>query len=298
MDLKNIVVTGGTGFVGRRLLPHLDQPLVLTRSPEKHMADPNAKYAYWNSDTILDPETLVGCQGVVHLAGEPIAEGRWTTERKQRIRDSRVIGTRCLVKSLAKMDKRPEVLVAASAVGYYGNRPGEDLTEDSEPGEGFLSDVCEEWEAEAAEAEHLGIRVCRVRLGIVLEPSAGALEKMLPFFKMGVAGPLGSGRQYFPWVHVDDIVGILLHCLQNRHIQGAVNAVAPESLSNLKFTRKLGKALRRPTLLPVPKFGLKLLYGEFADSLFDDQKVVPQALQQSGYRFKFPNLDTALKDLL
>ena len=298
MDLKDIVVTGGTGFVGNRLLPRLDHPLVLTRSPEKHHSDPTADYAYWNSDNILEPEVLEGCRGIVHLAGEPIAEGRWTTEKKQRIRDSRVIGTRCLVKSLAKLEKRPDVLVAASAVGYYGHRPGVELTEDSEAGEGFLSDVCEEWEAEAIEAEHLGIRVCRVRLGIVLEPSAGALEKMLPFFKLGIAGPLGSGRQYFPWVHVDDIVGILLHCLQNPNVKGPVNAVAPESLSNLKFTRKLGKALHRPTLLPVPRFGLKMLYGEFADSLFDDQKVIPKALQDSGYHFQFPDLEAALKDLL
>lgn len=301
MQTTHIAVTGGTGFLGRRFTRQLTQPLILTRSPGKYVQvdEPSEpRFARWDSNEILDPAVLAGIQSVVHLAGEPIADGRWTTEKKQRIRDSRVIGTRCLVRSLAKMEVRPKVLVSASAVGFYGNRPKEILNENSEAGEGFLPEVCEEWEAEALEAEALGIRVCTLRLGVVLDPNAGALEKMLPFFKLGIAGPLGTGRHFFPWVHVDDVVGLIMHCLHNEKVSGPVNAVAPDPINNLKFTRQLGKALHRPTLLPVPKFGLRLLYGEFAESLFDDQHVHPQVAIETGYRFQYPQISDALNDLL
>lgn len=300
MSYPNLALTGGTGFLGKKLRERLEAPLVLTRSPERHaQASQDAtRFAEWNSDLILPPDVLKGIQAVVHLAGEPIAEGRWNAERKQRIRDSRVIGTRCLIKSLARMSQRPSVLISASAVGFYGNRPGETLTESSDPGQGFLCDVCEEWEAEALEAENLGIRVCLIRLGIVLDPESGAMEKMLPFFKLGIAGPLGTGRQYFPWIHVDDVVGLILHCLDRPNVSGPVNAVAPETVTNWQFTRQLGKTLHRPTLLPVPKFGLKTLYGEFAESLFDDQKVQPVVAKETGYDFRYPDLKMALNHLL
>ena len=297
------IVSGATGLIGSRLLPHLHHPTALSRSANHKQSQSDGgtesiNWVQWNSGQILDPATLPAADAVVHLAGEPIAASRWTTETKQKIRDSRVIVTRCLVKSMARMNPRPSVLVAASAVGYYGHRPGETLDEESAAGEGFLADVCEEWEAEAAEAEHLGIRVCRLRLGVVLHPTSGALEKMLPFFKLGIAGPLGTGRQHFPWVHIDDVIGLILHCLQNNDVSGPVNAVAPQPITNLQFTRSLGRVLHRPTLLPVSKFGLKVMYGDFADALFEDQKVLPNVAMETHYQFQFENVDSALKDLL
>lgn len=312
-----ILISGGTGLVGGSLIARLlddkkistqetvdrDKPLitVLTRSPDRHRGNSsqeNVSYLRWDSDQILTPESLQGTTAVIHLAGDPIAEGRWNTEKKQRIRDSRVIGTRCLVKSLAAMKQPPEVLISASAVGFYGHRPGESLTENSSAGSGFLPEVCQEWEAEAEAATRYGIRVCRIRIGIVMDSAGGALEKMLPFFKLGIGGTLGSGRQFFPWIHVNDLIGLLLSCMRDRQISGAVNAVAPTPTTNKMFTKALGQVLRRPTLLPVPKFGLKLLYGDFADSLFDSQQVLPQVALDAGYSFEFPEIQAALADLL
>jgi len=295
-----IAITGGTGLVGGKLVSTLPRPLVLTRSPEKYNKQPGSEVRYlkWDSNQILESQDLEGVTGVIHLAGDPIAQGRWNTIKKQKIRDSRVIGTRCLVKSLAAMKQKPSVLVSASAVGFYGDRPGDVLDENSQPGVGFLPEVCQEWEAEALAARELGIRVCLVRIGIVMDTSGGALQQMLPFFKLGLGGPLGLGRQYFPWVHVDDLVGIIHHCLSNQTVSGPINAVAPQATTNWQFTKSLGKVLHRPTLLPIPKFGLKLLYGEFADNLFDWQQVVPKVAQDSGYQFQFPGIDDTLQDLL
>lgn len=302
-----ILISGGTGLVGRRLIGQLTGPVCLLsrRAPAQAAeAVPSSNAAtkvqtlQWDAASLLSPQALGPVRAVVHLAGDPVAEGRWTTEKKQRIRDSRVIGTRSLVKSLLQLPQPPEVLVAASAVGFYGHRPGEDLTEASPAGSGFLPEVCQEWEAEALAAETGGIRVIRLRIGIVLDPHGGALGKMLPIFRSGLGGPLGSGRQYFPWIHADDLVGLIQHGLQSPALSGAINAVAPTPTTNWQFTQALGRAVHRPAFFPAPKFGLRLVFGEFANSLFDDQKVLPRVALESGYTFRFKTCDEALRDLL
>ncbi len=298
-----ILISGGTGLVGQRLVSSLHEPVcVLTRKPP---SNPNAsdahgsvRYLRWDAASILPAAELGSVRAAIHLAGDPVAEGRWTTEKKQRIRDSRVIGTRSLVKSLGQLATPPEVLISASAVGYYGHRPGETLTETSAVGSGFLPEVCAEWEAQADAARPYGIRVCQIRIGIVLDPNGGALGKMLPIFRSGLGGPLGLGRQHFPWIHSADLVGLIQHCLVNRSISGPINAVAPTPTTNWQFTRALSSAVHRPAWIPVPKFGLRLAFGEFGNSLFDDQRVEPRVALQSGYSFQFPEIQSALQDLL
>ncbi|CAI8024913.1 Epimerase family protein slr1223 [Geodia barretti] len=234
---------------------------------------------------------------VIHLAGETIA-GRWNAEKKQRIRDSRILSTRNLVESFAAADTKPDVLVCASAIGYYGDSGDERFTEVSPAGTDFLAEVCQEWESEAQKAIALGIRVVMVRIGLVLGLGGGLLTQVLPPFKMGVGGILGSGRQWMSWVHVDDVVGIVLHVLENSEIRGPLNATAPTPVRNTEFTKTLGAVLRRPTLLPVPTFGLKLMMGEFADFVVLSQNVVPEKTEVSGYEFRYPTLESALRNLL
>ncbi|MBL8892606.1 MAG: TIGR01777 family oxidoreductase [Planctomycetaceae bacterium] len=298
-----ILVTGGTGLVGRRLLNSLLGPVcVLSRKPpineEGAVSNAKVRYLRWNAASIIPPVDLGLVRAAIHLAGDPVAEGRWNIEKKQRIRDSRVIGTRCLVKSLAQLPTPPEVLISASAVGYYGNRPGETLTEASTVGQGFLPEVCAEWEAEAEAAQKFGIRVCRIRIGIVLDPNGGALGKMLPIFRMGLGGPLGFGRQHFPWIHAADLVGLIRHCLEHENVTGPINAVAPTPTTNWTMTRALARAVGRPAVIPAPKFGLQLLFGEFGKSLFDDQLVQPRVAIESGYSFQYTTIEAALQDLL
>jgi uncharacterized protein (TIGR01777 family) len=220
---------------------------------------------------------------VFNLAGEPVAEGRWTDERKRRIRDSRVLGTRNLVAGLAGLTTRPRVLVSASAVGYYGDRGDQTLDETSSPGHGFLADVCVEWEREALAAERLGIRVVCVRTGIVLAHGGGALAKMLTPFRMGAGGKLGNGRQWMPWIHLDDEVGILLHAMKDARLHGAINAVGPRPVTNAEFTRALGRAMHRPAFLPVPKTALRLAFGEMSEILTASQRVLPKEAERTGY---------------
>jgi uncharacterized protein (TIGR01777 family) len=294
------VVTGGTGLVGRRLVERLSGPVCVLsrRPPEQPAAGGSIEYLQWDAASLLSAAALGSVRAVVNLAGDPVAEGRWTTEKKQRIRDSRVIGTRCLVKSLGQLPTPPEVLVSASAVGFYGHRPGETLTEASGPGEGFLPEVCCEWEAEARAAEALGIRVCLLRIGIVLDPAGGALGKMLPIFRWGLGGKLGSGRQYFPWIHAADLVGLILHCLHTPTISGPINAVAPTPTTNAEFTRALARVVGRPAFLPAPKFGLQMAFGEFGKSLFDNQRIEAKVAVSSGYSFQYSTVDAALQDLI
>ncbi|MBL8856359.1 MAG: TIGR01777 family oxidoreductase [Planctomycetaceae bacterium] len=298
----SILISGGTGLVGRRLLAKLSGPVcVLTRQPPlaKPPGQPESvRYLTWNAASILPAADLGSIRAAIHLAGDPVAEGRWTPEKKQRIRDSRVIGTRSLVKSLGQLPTPPEVLISASAVGFYGHRPGETLTETSAVGSGFLPEVCAEWEAAAEAATQYGIRVCRIRIGIVLDPNGGALGKMLPIFRWGLGGPLGLGLQYFPWIHAADLVGLIEHCLANRSVSGPINAVAPTATTNWQWTRALARAVGRPAWIPAPKFGLRLAFGEFGKSLFDNQKVEPRVALDSGYQFQFPTVRQALEDLL
>ncbi len=236
---------------------------------------------------------------VVNLAGASIADGRWSTQRKELLRTSRIDTTRALVNALAKMNARPSVLVSASAIGIYGDRGNETLTEESNPGTNFLAGLAQEWEAEALKAEALGIRVVVARFGIILAREGGALAKMMLPFKFGAGGKLGSGRQWMSWVMLEDVVGALKLTIENSAARGAINFVAPQPLQNFEFTKILAKALRRPALFPAPAFALRLALGEMADALLlSSQRVAPQALEKSGYRFLHADLSTALKNLL
>ena len=296
------LVTGGTGMVGPRLLRMLDQPVVLSRNPERarekvgHLA---GRIIRWDPMAGPPPaEAFAGVEAVFHLAGESVAEGRWTAAQKARIRDSRVVGTRNLVQGIAQVSDRPRVLVSASAVGYYGDRGEEELTESASPGRDFLADVCVAWEKEALAAEKLGVRVVTERTGIVLGAGGGALAKMLTPFKLGAGGPLGNGRQWMPWVHVSDLARLYLHAAEHESIRGPMNAVAPHPVRNSEFTKALGRQLRRPAFMPAPYLGLRLLFGEFAQVLFASQRVVPQVALDTGFTFQYPDIAAALKEIL
>jgi uncharacterized protein (TIGR01777 family) len=239
-------------------------------------------------------EALQGIDVVFNLAGEPVAEGRWTQDKKRRIRDSRVIGTSKLVAGLRELDRKPTVLVSASAVGYYGDRDDQELDETSEVGRGFLAEVCAAWEREALAAEALGVRVVCVRIGIVLARSGGALARMLTPFKLGAGGRLGSGKQWMPWIHLDDVVGVLLHAARNEVVRGAMNAVSPQPVTNAEFTRALGRALHRPAFLSMPKAALRIAFGEMSEVVMASQRVLPRVAESTGYNFRHPGLEGAL----
>src|SRR5258708_4304864 len=241
----------------------------------------------------------VGADAVVNLAGASIADGRWTKQRKELLRASRIDTTRALVNALAKMNARPSVLVSASAIGYYGNRGDETLTVESKPGRDFLSSLAQEWEVEALKAEALGIRVVLARFGIILAREGGALPKMMVPFKFGAAGKLGSGRQWMSWVTLEDVVGILRFAIENASVRGVINVVSTQPLQNVEFTKVLAKAMHRPALFPAPAFALRLALGEMADALLlSSQRVLPQVLEKTGYQFVHSDLSTALKNLV
>ena len=295
-----ITVTGASGFIGRRLLKSLAGDAhtvqVLSRHAGTNMPG-NIKVWPWDPAKSEPPaDALRDTDAVIHLAGEPVAQ-RWTGHVKQRIRDSRELGTRHLVQAISKLPKPPGVLVCASASGYYGSRGDEILTEDSPAGAGFLADVCRAWEAEALKVEAFGTRVVRVRIGIVLDTRGGALQKMLPPFKMGVGGKMGTGKQWMSWIHIDDLVGIF-RCAVEQRVPGVMNGVAPYPVVNAEFTRTLAATLHRPAIFPVPEFALKLLFGEMSEVLFASQRVSPKAAEQAGYRYRFPQLSAALADIL
>ena len=302
--MANVLVSGGTGFIGSRVCTALhergDTVHVLSRNPtraETKLKSARAVYG-WNPETEkLPSEATSDVKAVVHLAGETIA-GRWNAEKKRRIRDSRILSTRNLVESLAGLPTKPDVLVCASAIGYYGDSGDEHFTEVSPAGTDFLAKVCQEWEAEAQKADAFGIRVVMVRIGLVLGLGGGLLTQVLPPFKMGIGGILGSGRQWMSWIHVNDVVGIVIHALENAEIRGPLNATAPVPVRNVEFTKTLGSVLRRPTLFPVPTFGLRLLMGEFADFVVLSQNVLPEKTEVSGYDFHHRTLESALRDLL
>ena len=302
--MANVLVSGGTGFIGNRVCDALHQKgdavHVLSRDPVRAQSKLNsAKAVYsWNPEIEkLPADATSNMNAVIHLAGESIA-GRWNPEKKRRIRDSRILSTQNLVTSLADTDTKPDVLVCASAIGYYGGNDSESFTEASPAGTDFIAEVCEEWEAAAQKANALGIRVVTVRIGLVLGLGGGLLQQVLPPFKMGVGGILGNGKQWMSWVHIDDVVGILLHALESNQIHGTLNATAPNPVRNTEFTKTLGGVLRRPTLFPVPTFGLKLMMGEFADFIVMSQKVIPERTEASGYEFYYRTLESALNALL
>jgi uncharacterized protein (TIGR01777 family) len=300
-----VAVTGATGTTGRALVAALiergDSVVAFSRDASRaRSALPSGVEAVsWPApqDGLPPTEALEGVDGVVHLLGEPIAQ-RWSDSARREIRDSRVLSTRNLVGGLAELSSRPGVLVSQSASGYYGPRGDEPVDEAGSPGDDFLAEVCVAWEAEARAAEELGLRVALTRTGVVLSPSGGALEKMLPFFKLGVGGPVAGGRQYVPWIHLDDLVGALIFCLDDPDVSGPVNASAPEPATNAELSKALGRVLHRPAFAPVPALAVKALYGEMATVVTKGVRMVPGKLEQLGYEFKRPDLEPALKRLL
>jgi hypothetical protein len=292
-----VLVSGASGLLGRQLSHFLTTgghtviPLVRKRGRG------GQREVVWNpAEGRLDASDLEGMDAVVHLAGENIASSRWTDAQKARIRDSRVNGTRTLAEALARLERPPAVLVSASAVGYYGDRGDETLTEATEPGLGFLADVCRAWEAATAPAEAGGIRVVHLRIGVVLSHRGGALKKMLPVFRLGLGGKLGSGHQYLSWIHINDLVGAIHHAILSDGLSGPVNATAPAPVTNLEFTRTLGRILRRPTVAPLAATPARALFGEMADALFlAGCKALPTKLEQSDYRFRHVRLEEALR---
>jgi uncharacterized protein (TIGR01777 family) len=257
------------------------------------------RHFQWNPQAgSLDPQALEGVQAVVHLAGANVG-ARWTAQHKARIRDSRVVGTRLLCEKLAALAQPPETLVCASAIGYYGDRGAEELTEDSSVGRGFLPDVCREWEDATAPAAARGIRVVHLRFGIVLTPAGGSLQQMLLPFRLGLGARLGNGRQYMSWLSLEDAIGSIHKALTDPGLRNAVNGVSPEPVTNATFTKTLGRVLGRPTFLAAPPVILRLLLGEMADGLLlSSTRVLPEKLLQSGYDFRHPDLETALRHLL
>jgi uncharacterized protein (TIGR01777 family) len=295
-----ILVTGATGLVGSTLLPILKskghEVFRLVRSQAK--IGPDA--IYWNPEQgIDDAARLEGLDAVVHLAGENIAEGRWSEERKARIRDSRVKGTRVLSETLARLTAPPRALISASAIGYYGNRGDEIMREESAPGTDFLADVCREWEAATTPAAQSGMRVVKLRFGVILTPKGGALTKMLAPFQFALGGKLGSGKQYMSWVTLDDAVGAINHALSDETLSGPVNVVAPNPVTNYEFTKTMGRVLSRPTIFSVPAFAVRLTFGEMGDvALLSSTRVEPARLKESGYVFQHPELESALRQML
>lgn len=297
------LVTGATGFVGRQLLKLLDHPIVLSRDGANAQAELSAyRVKAFSWDPAEEPapaRAFEGVDAVFHLAGEPVAEGRWTAAKKNRLRESRVLGTKNLVKALSQLPTKPKVLVSASAVGYYSDRGEEVLDETRPPENDFLGELCQAWEREAQEAEKLGIRVVTVRVGIVLGQNGGALAKMLPPFRFGLGAPLGSGRQYMPWIHIEDLVRLMVFAAEHENVRGPANGVGPLPVTNREFTKTLGKVLSRPTILPpVPRFMLNLMFGEFGQILLHSQRVVPKKALEAGFEFRFSELEPALRDVL
>jgi uncharacterized protein (TIGR01777 family) len=297
-----VTVTGATGRIGSRVVAALrrrgDDVAVLSRDAGAARASLGVEAHAWQPESGPAPaDALIGRDAVLHLAGEDVAQ-RWSDDAKRRLRSSRELGTRNLVAGLRAAEPRPGALVSASAVGYYGPRGDERVAEDAAPGGGFLAQLCVIWEREAAAAEALGIRVVRVRTGVVLDKDGGALARMLPFFRLGVGGPVAGGRQYMPWIHVDDVVGIYLAALDGDAWRGAVNATAPEPATNKDFSRALGRALRRPALAPVPGLAVRALYGEMAQIVVTGQRAVPERTLALGYHFAHRELDEALRSAL
>jgi uncharacterized protein (TIGR01777 family) len=294
-----ILVTGSTGLVGSVLVPSLrskgHEVLRAVRSSPK-----GADEIEWDPERDkIEVSKLTELDAAVHLAGESVAGGRWTDEKKRRILESRVKGTRLLSETLARLNPKPKVLVSASAIGYYGSRGSEVMTEESTTGEGFLAGVSRQWESSTVAAAEAGIRVVVLRIGVVLSAKGGALGKMLPPFKLGLGGKVGDGTQYMSWIAIEDVVGIIEHALEDETLSGPVNTVAPNPVTNAEFTKALGSAISRPTIFPFPAFAARLAFGEMADeTLLSSIRVLPQRLTKSGYKFRYSNLDDALRNAL
>ncbi len=295
-----ILITGSSGMIGTALSIYLSSKghdiVRLTRSK----SDPEENKYNWIPEAgIIDTSGLEGINAVVHLAGENISSGRWTDEKKARIRRSRVKGTKFLCESLARLNNKPEVVICASAIGYYGERGDEILTEDSGNGEGFLAEVCSEWENAIGFCSSSGVRTSCLRTGLVLSMDGGALPRMLAPFKMGAGGTLGSGKQYMSWIALDDLLSVIEFVLLDKNISGPVNAAAPNPVTNREFTKTLGSVLKRPALFSMPSFAARLIFGEMGDQLLlSSTRVIPEKLRQNGFRFRFEKIEAAIRSLL
>lgn len=306
-------ITGATGFVGKRLVELAAQESglqvrVFSRNASRARAlfpipagglSP-IEIAEWDYEREVPSfGVLSGVDAVIHLAGENVAGRRWSGSQKKRIRDSRVLSTRNLIEGIKRQRPfAPKTLICASAIGYYGPRGDEEITEDASPGSGFLADVCQDWEAEARRAEFHGLREVRVRVGVVLGPGGGAMVPMVAAFKKYAGGRMGNGKQWMSWVHREDLVRLFLHVLKDDSLRGAFNGTSPQPVRNVEFTKALGQVLHRPTLLPAPGFGMRILLGEFAGMLVTGQRVVPKRALESGFEFHYPQLDGALREIL
>lgn len=299
-----VIITGGSGLIGRALARELGGAghdiVVLTRDPDRAgRLPPGVRAAKWDGKTaqgwspLLDADTAI-----VHLAGESIAEGRWTAEKKRRIRDSRVVSGQAVMDAIREAPARPRVLIQSSAVGYYGPHGDEVIPEDAPPGRDFLAEICKEWEASTAEAEGLGVRRALARTGIVLARDGGALPVMSLPFKMMIGGPIGDGRQWVPWIHIEDEVGALRFLLEREDAHGPFNLTAPQPVTNRELTRALARALGRPGFLPAPGFALRIALGEMADMVLQGQRAVPSRLRELGFTYRWPELEPALRNLL
>ncbi|MGN6171147.1 MAG: TIGR01777 family oxidoreductase [Solirubrobacteraceae bacterium] len=304
--MNRTVVTGATGTIGRAvcraLEAHGHHVVALSRDQERarHALGDQVEIHTWADPTGQPPpvEALTGADAIVHLLGEPVAQ-RWSQQAKARIRDSRVHATRMLVAALREVPEpeRPAVVVSQSATGLYGPSDDRELDESASSGNDFLAGVVREWEAEAAAANGLA-RVVMTRTGVVLSPSGGALEKMLPFFRMGVGGPVAGGSQYVPWIHLDDVVAAVLWCVEHAELAGPINVTAPSPVTNAELSQALGRVLHRPAVLPVPALALRVLYGEMAQIVTTGQRVIPRKLSEAGFEFHQPDLEAALRDVL
>jgi len=297
---QQIVVTGASGLIGTRLVAELEHAGAQVIRAVRRPVQDAAREMFWDPDSAkIDSTRLEGVDALVHLAGENIAGGRWTESFKQKIRDSRVKGTRLVSEAIARAANKPRTFVAASAIGYYGDRGDEALTESAAPADDFLGRVCQQWEAQCQAARDAGVRVVNLRTGVVLSPEGGALAKMLTPFKLGLGGKVGSGRQYMSWIALDDEVAAIQFILASPNIAGPVNLVAPKPVTNAEFTKTLGRVLSRPTIFPMPAFAARLAFGEMADALLlSSTRVLPQALTAAGYVHRYPELEPALRHLL
>lgn len=313
--MKKIIITGATGSIGRNLVQHLiargDEVIVFTRNPEnaRNKIVNAGRYVKWQYENPVAPSSLHyagtswmhelnGVDAVVHLAGANLGAKRWNDEYKKLAYDSRIISTRNLVEAIKQTDQKPKTFICSSAVGIYGSRYDEVLAESSSLGDDFMAHICKDWEKEAEKVEQYGVRRVSVRTGLVMQKDEGVLKKMLMPFKLFIGGPLGSGRQWFPWIHIDDIVGIYLNAIDDENISGAVNGASPGIVTMKEFSKTLGKVLRRPSLFPVPKFAMKIAAGELGEYAVMSQRTSVEKIKKAGYKFKFENLEGALRDLL
>ncbi len=296
----NVLISGASGVVGSALIPFLTTGGHRVTRLVRKKTVPGEEEVYWNPNAnTLNTDDLAGTDTVIHLAGENIGQGRWTKEKKTRIIESRTKGTSLIANAIAKLDPAPRVMVCASAIGYYGNRGSQVLTEEDGPGDDFISEVCHKWEKAAEPAIEKGIRVVFMRIGIALTPSGGALERLLLPFQMGIGGKIGSGSQYMSWIGIDDVIGAIYHAIKNDKIEGPVNVVSPNPVTNKEFTKTLGRVLSRPTLATVPEFAIKIAFGEMGREIpLSSTRVKPEKLMKTGYRFRNPDIEGALSHLL